>query len=232
MAAIDNITELAQDVYFSINGAENDDTDDDQTTFQNNFIRAFNLWLDEYETETYWNQVRENDYELATIANTTTYSFELPDDYRMPVINRNQYLKIVNDGTVIARFKMVDPSQRTVDDDFEHPDRATFVGRNIVLSRKPTAAEVGSTLVLDVVLFFPKLTRTDDSALDFLYNKQIAVLGIAKNQTLADVTKSNISPSFGQKYKSELDKAIALNNASNAADQVQTDDFSHIGGIW
>ena len=85
MAAIDNIRELAQNTYYTINGAENDDTGDDLETFENNFIRGFNLWLDEYETETYWNQVRTNDYVLATIADTTTYSFTLPSTYRTPV---------------------------------------------------------------------------------------------------------------------------------------------------
>jgi len=75
MAAIDNITELAQDSYFSINGAENDDTGDDLTIFQNNYIRAFNMWLDEYEAEAYWNEARENDYELGVIADTTDLFF-------------------------------------------------------------------------------------------------------------------------------------------------------------
>lgn len=73
MAAIDDITEFAQDQYYTVNGAENDDTGEDLTIFQDNYIRGFNLWLDEYETEAYWNVARENDYELATIANTTTY---------------------------------------------------------------------------------------------------------------------------------------------------------------
>ena len=38
MAAIDNIRKLAQKTYYSINGAQNDDTDDDLTTFENDFI--------------------------------------------------------------------------------------------------------------------------------------------------------------------------------------------------
>jgi hypothetical protein len=232
MAAIDNIRNLAQDTYYSINGAENDDTGEDLVTFENNFIRGFNLWLDEYETETYWNQVRVDDYELTTIGDTTTYSFELSDEYRTPVIDVDKYLKFVSDGIVIAKFKMVDPNQRQVDDDLMHPDRATFVGRNIVLSRAPTAAEVGATIVLDVVQYFPKLTRTDDSALTLIYNKNIAVLGVAKNNTLADVTKVSLSPSFAQRYANELNKAITINNQTNEVDEMRRDDYSHIGGIW
>lgn len=233
MAAIDDIRDLAQDVYYTINGAENDDEGDDLTTFENNFIRGFNLWLDEYETETYWNEVRVDDYVLTTIGDDETYSFELPDDYRTPVFDQDKYLKFVtDDGTIIAKFKMVDPSQRQIDDELDRPNRATFVGRNIVLSRPPTAEEVGATIVLDVVQYFPKLTRTDSSALELIYSDNLAVLGVAKNQTLADVTKVSLSPSFAQKYANELNKAVASNNATNETDEMRRDNFGNIGGIW
>lgn len=232
MAALDDITNLAQDTYYTINGSENDDTGDDLTTFQNEFIRGFNLWLDEFETEAYWNSVRENDYELATITDTTTYSWELDDDYRTPVIDVNQELKFISDGIVIATFKIVDPNQRQEDDDLLRPDRAAFVGRNIVLSRVPTAEEVGATIVLDVVKFFPKISTTDVEAIDLLPNKNLAVLGVAKNSTLANVTKVSLSPSFAQKYNNELNKAIAVNNATTEVNSMRGDDYSNIGGIW
>lgn len=232
MAAIDNIRDLAQDTYYSINNAENDDTGEDLTTFENEFIRGFNLWLDELELETYWNSLRTNDYTLATIANTTTYSWELPEEYRTPVIDINQEVKFISDGTVIARFKLVDPNQREVDDSDYNPNRASFVGRNIVLSRAPTAEEVGASIVLDVVSYFTKLTRTDDTAISQIPSKNLAVLGVAKNQALADVTKVSLSPSFAQKYNNELNKAIAQNNATNAVNDMRRDDYSSIGGIW
>lgn len=232
MAAIDNITKLAQKTYYAINGAQNDDTGADLIEFQNNFILAFNLWKEEYETEAYWNSVRVDDYVLATIANITTYSFELPDEYRTPVIDENKYLKFVNDGIVIAKFKMVDPNQRQVDDDLQRPDRAAFVGRNIVLSRVPKAEEVGASIVLDVVEYIPDLTRTDDSALNLIYSSQIATLGVAKNNTLSDLTKVSLSPSFAQKYSNELNKALNINNASNEIDDMRGENYGNIGGIW
>lgn len=233
MAAIDTITDLAQSTYFSVNGSENDDTGTDLTEFQDNFIRAFNLWLDEYETETYWNKARVDDYVLGTVTNITTYSFELDSDYRTPVIDENKYLKFITDGIVIAKFKMVDPNQRQVDDDLQRPDRATFVEENkIVLSRVPTAAELGAKIVLDVVKRFPKLTRTNASAIDMIYSKQLAVLGIAKNNTLSDVTKVSLSPSFTQKYSNELNKALNVNNASNEIDDMRGENYGNIGGIW
>lgn len=141
-------------------------------------------------------------------------------------------LKFIIDGTVISRFKMVDPNQRVVDDELARPDRATFVGRNVVLSRAPTDEEVGAEIVLDVVQYFPKLTRTDDTALELIYSKNLAVLGIAKNNTLADVTKVSLSPSFAQKYNNELNKAVNINNSTNEVDMMRRDDFSSIGGIW
>lgn len=232
MAAIDNILKLAQKTYYTINGAQNDDTGDDLTTFENDFILGFNLWKEEYEAEAYWNSVRVDDYVLATIANTTTYSFELDSDYRTPVIQQDKYVKFITDGIVIAKFKLVDPNQRQVDTDIERPDRATFVGRNIVLSRAPKDTEVGATIVLDVVQFIPDLTRTDDTALSLIASSQLAVLGVAKNNTLADVTKVSLSPSFAQKYSNELNKAIAINNSSNDIDEMQSEDYSNIGGIW
>lgn len=232
MAAIDVITDLAQDAYLTVNGVENDDEGEDLTQFQNDFIRGFNLWKDEFELEAYWLNLRVNDYELATISDTTTFSFELPDEYRAPVVNQNRYLKFVVDGTVIAKFKMVDPSQVVVDDAWDRPDRATFLGRNIVLSRVPKEVEVGATIVLDVVEWMPDLTRADDTAIGLLPNKQLAVLGVAKNTSLANVVKVSLSPSFVQKYNNELQKAITQNNLTTEIDELQRDDYSYIGGIW
>lgn len=232
MAAIDNIRALAQKTYYSINGAQSDETGDDLTEFEDNFIMGFNLWKDEYETEAYWNSVRVDDYVLTTITNTTTFSFELPDDYRTPVIDMDKYVKFESDGIVIAKFKLVDPNQRIVDDELTRPNRATFVGRNVVLSRAPTAEEVGATIVLDVVEYIPDLTRTDDTALELIYSPNIAVLGVAKNNTLADVTKVSLSPSFAQKYNNELQKAISINNATNEVDMMRLEGFPSAFEVW
>lgn len=233
MASIDDITNLAQDTYLTINGVTNDDEGDDLTTFQNDFIRSFNLWKDEFELEAYWTKLRVDDYTLATVQDTNTYSFPLPDDYRTPVINQNKYLKFVlDDGTVIAKFKMVDPSQRIVDDAWDRPDRAAFVGRNVVLSRAPKDVEVGATIVLDVVQYMPALARNDSSAIELLPNKQLAVLGIAKNTSLANVVKVSLSNSFTQKYNNELQKAIAQNNLTTEIDEMQRDDYGYVNGIW
>lgn len=235
MSALDDITDLAQDVYYTINHAENDDTGDDLTTFQNEFIRGFNIWKREYEKEAYWSKLRVDDLELATIADTTTYSFALDSAYRSPVINRDKYVKIIDaDGNKLASFKLVDPNQRYNDspDADDHPDRAAFVGRNIVLSRVPTEAEVGSKLVLDVVKYHPDLTTSDSTAIDLLPDKTLAIYGIAKNETLSDVTKVALSPSFAQKYDDELQNQIKQNTATNEVYDAGRDSYGHINGIW
>jgi hypothetical protein len=239
MAVIDEITELAQDAYFSINGAENDDTGEDLELFQDSYIRAFNLWVREYETEAYWKAARVSDYVLATIADTTTYSFDLPPEYRTPVFDQNKDLKFVlPDGTVIASFRLVDPNQRQIDDELSRPDRATFMeaGRNgggkVILSRAPTAEELTANIVLDVVKMFPKLTRVDATVLDWIYNNQVATLGVAKNMSISDVTKVTLSPSFTQRYANELNKAVNANNVSTEIDEMRGDDYSGIGGTW
>lgn len=169
---------------------------------------------------------------LATVANTTTYSFDLPDDYRTPVFSEDKYVKFINDGTVISMFKLVNPNQRIVDDADFHHNRATFVDRKIVLSRAPKDHELGCEIVLDVVKYMPKLTRDNADAIDLLYSKQLAVLGVAKNATLADVPKVNLNPVFTQKYTNELQKAIAANNASNEIDEMRRTSYSYIGGLW
>lgn len=233
MSALDNITDLAQDVYFTINGSENDDTGEDLTTFQNDFMRAFNLWLDEYETESYWHKLREDDYVLATITDTTTFSFALPTEYRTPVFNQDKCVKVVtSDGTVLAKFKLVDPNQRVNDDDEYHPDRATFINGNVVLSRAPRETELGSTLQLDVVKYHSRLTSADDSGINQLPSKQLAVFGCAKNMSLSNVTKVALSPSFAQKYKNELDKQVAINNSTNETYDAQRTDYGYITGSW
>lgn len=230
---LENIRDLAQDVYISINGAENDDTGEDAEAFENNFIRSFNLWLDEYENEAYWNKLRENDAVLATIPNTTTFSYPLPDQWRTPVFDENRYVKLVDsDGNIITKFKLVNPNQRIVDDAYLHPNRATFVDRNIVLSRDPKPHEVGLNLVLDLVRYHSRLTRTDDTGIDELPNRQLAVLGVAKNMTLGDVTKVSLNPVFTQKYTNELQKAVLGNNASNEIDEMRRTSYGYINGLW
>lgn len=237
MTPIEVINKLAQDSYFTINGSENDDVDEDKVTFENNYIRAFNLWKDEYETETYWNVARENGYVLGTINNTVDYVFDLPAEYRTPVFDVNKELIFTNDGVVVARFAMVDPNQRVYDRDIYHADRATFIespsgGGKIILSRAPREHELGAVATLDVVKKFPEMTRDNVDVVSWIANKQLITLGVSKNVSLSDVTKVSLSPSFAQKYANELNKAININNATTEPDPMLWSDYGYIGGVW
>lgn len=233
MAAIDDITNLAQDVYYSINGNEFAAAPEQLVKLQNNFIRAANLFLDELDSEAYWSKLRDNDYELHTIVNTSDYSFELPDEYRSPVFNEYKEVKFVKDGIIIARFKLVDNSQVHNDTTYEdNHNRASFLGRNIILSRPPKEEELTAKIVLDVVRYFPKFTREDSDVIPLLPTKQLLVLGVAKNQTLASITKRALAPTFTQKYGDELEKQVRENNKTNEVYDMQGTGYADIGGIW
>lgn len=86
-------------------------------------------------------------------------------------------------------------------------------------------------MILDVVKKFPKLTRDDATVLNWPYNATIRKLGIAKNMTLADVTKVTLSPSFTQQYTNELNKAVNINNATNEIDEMQYEGYNSNFGI-
>lgn len=192
---------------------------------------AANLFLDELDTEAYWNTLRDNDYVLHTIDNTTDYSFVLPSEYRTPVFNQYKEVKFVKDGTIIARFPLVDPSHVTPDDDWRK-DRASFLGRKIILSRPPRDTELTADIVLDVVRYFPKITRDNADLFDVLPSRQLFTLGVAKNQAVASLTKRALAPTFTQKYADELRKQVAENDKSNEAYDAQTSSYGYIRGIW
>lgn len=231
MSALDDITSLAQDTYRTINGNNSNATNANLTAFQNNFIADHSLWLDEFEHETDWNAVRTNDYVLATIGNTSTFVFPLPDDYRKPVFTPDKELKFVNDGSIIARFDLVAPDQINSDMDPYTKNKATFIGRNIVLSRPATDSEVGSQIQLDVVGYFPRLSTRDSSVISMI-PRQLQVLGVAKNSSLSSIVKGGLSPSFSQKYADLLNAAISENAASTVSDWLPLGDFSSINGVW
>lgn len=231
MTPIDKITQAAQEVYYSLNGSRDTSTGADLEELQDNFILAANLFTDELDTEAYWNTLRENSYVLHTINNTTDFSFTLPSDYRTPIFNQYKEVKFVKDGSIITRFPLVDPSQVSPDDHWRR-DRASFLGRKIILSRPPKDTEVTADVVLDVVKYFPKLTRDNADLLDVIPSRQLLILGVAKNQALASITKRALAPTFTQKYADELRKQVEENNNSTELYDAQSSDYGFVRGIW
>lgn len=232
MAAIDDITALAQSIYLAQNGRHNDVDGSDLTDFQNKTIDWVNQFAEELEMEADWNYLRKNDNLIATIADTSTQSFSLPTGVRTVVVSPYRDVTIKHDGATVATFTMVDPNQIADPTDPETHDRATVINGKLILSRAPKATEVGGEIHADTIDFMPQLTTTDATLISLVQPRQLLVLGVAKNATLPDIIQGGISPSLAQKYKDLLDKAVALNNASAEAFEVPAEDFSFIRGAY
>lgn len=114
----------------------------------------------------------------------------------------------------------------------ETRDRATIVGRQVILSRPLTEEEAGGELYADAVKYIPRLSRDNVEMLDLVEPQQLIVLGVAKNWSLPDIVQGGISPNLAQKYNDLLQLALAKNNETSQAYDAIGDDFSYIGGIW
>lgn len=226
------ITQLAQSIYLAKNNRYNDVDGDELTQFLDITIDWVNQYIEELEMEADWNYVRQNSYLLGTAYSANTTSFALPDEINRLVFSPYRDLTIRQDGSTVATFKMVRPSQIANPSDPETGDRATVIGRNVILSRPLNENEIGGTVHADVVEFIPRLTRQDVRMLDIVTPKQLIVLGVAKNATLPDIVQGGISPSLTQKYADLLRKAVAENDLTSEADSASSEDFSFVRGVW
>lgn len=234
MSDKEQIDQFIQDVYLTrYNRRLENLTDTDGVEEITKTIRWTNTFLDEFEKETDWNFVRDNDKQIGIIT-VAAQIFNLPVDVRKLVVDEDRPLILTSaDGTIITRFEVVEPNQITRRDSSLTPDRVTMVKGKLVFSRPFKTHEIGAKVVTDTVDKIPRLA-TDDATLfeTMVDHYQLLVLGVAKNATLPDIVQGGLSPSFVQKYGDELLKAIAENNASSVADQVVTEDMGSIGGIY
>lgn len=229
------ITALAQDIYLVKNDVLNDVTGTELTDFLAQTIMYANQWIEEVEAEADWNWSRTNDFTLGTIASPTGRTIPITDaTVRTLVTSPYRPLTISQDGTIISTFQVVNPNQIGNPADPETRDRATVIGRNIILSRDLTDEEVGGTVKADVIDFLPKIATdySDISVLSLIQPRQLMVLGVAKNSTLPNVIQGQLSPSYVQKYNDLLTKTIAANNNTSENYDAQSEDFSFIGGLY
>lgn len=178
-----------------------------------------------------WNWARTNDNDLGEIA-TVGQTFTLPEGVRRIVADEDRPLVLMYDGTIVSRFEVVEANQitrRRLDPVMQ--DRVATVRRSLVFSRQFKDYEIGATVMTDTIEKLTPLSVDDVSVLDQV-PYQLLVLGTAKNSVRPDIVQGGLAPSFIEQYADELDKAIAENNATTAADSAVYDDYSGIGGVY
>lgn len=227
------ILELAQSIALARTSRYSDVEDElERNEFLDQTIDWVNQYIQELELEADWNYVRNNDYAISSGLVEGDHKVPLPVDVQRLVISSDRDLSIVHDGTTISTFGLVAPNQIANPTNPETRDRATIVGRQVILSRPLTAEEAGGELYADAVKYIPRLSRNNVEMLDLVEPPQLIVLGVAKNWSLPDIVQGGISPNLAQKYNDLLQLALAKNNETSQAYDAIGDDFSYIGGIW
>jgi hypothetical protein len=184
-----------------------------------------------------WHWARTNDRELGVVA-TPSQVFTLPDSpvrVRRLVVDEDRPLVLMFDGSIISTYETVEANQITRRRLYPSTeDRVASVKRSLVFSRPFKDYEIGATVVCDTIDELTPITAGVTPNVDLLdvipYN--LLVLGTAKNSIRPDIVQGGLAPSFIEQYADELDKAIAENNATSISDEVVTEDFSGIGGIF
>lgn len=232
----EKLEKFVQELYLTRFGRRVDDiTDSDGVEEIEKSVIWINSFLDELELESDWQYVRENDAELGT-ASEGSQSVELDDDVNKLVVAEHRPLLIVQNGSVVSRWDVVDPNQITSRDGSMSDNRVTTVNNAIVFSRPFNETEIDGTVVADIINYIPRVSNEENNinveALDLVKPRQLLLLGAAKNATLPDIVQGGLSPSFTQKYADLLTKAIAKNEASTVANDAIREDFGYIGGIY
>jgi len=235
MSNTDIMTEFAQDIYLIRNDVTSKATGDKLAALLSDTRRYINMWIDEFELEADWNVMRSNGFNLGTISSLTNRTIPITDaTIRTLVASPYRPLTISQDGTIISKFYVVKPDQIGDPSNPDTNDRATVIGRNIILSRDLTDQEMGGTINADIIYFFPRVSTdyTDISVLSLITPPLLIKLGVAKTATLPNVIQGQLSPSYVQKYNDALTKAIAINNATADTDDALTEDFSFVSGVY
>lgn len=225
---------LGQKVYLVLNGVYNDVTGDERKAFVDETIDWANQYLDELALEADWSWLRENSRALGTItAGDTTLPLEA--DVLRLVSDWQRTIVMTKPNGQKVSWSLVSPNllyNTNTNEPGYQPNRAAIVGRTIRFSRPFNSDELGSTVTADVIKKFTPVSLTNVDALNVIEPTQLVVLGIAKNQVLPDVVNNTLTANYDVKYQRLLRRAIDLDGASTELSELQTDDFSYIGGIY
>lgn len=200
------------------------------------WIKELIDWTNQYvsgelELADDWNDVRENNAVIGTVA-APADTFTLPEGARKLAVNEHRPLKILQDGSPISIWDVVKPSMITASrDEWPIRERVSYVRRQVIFSRSLNENEIGGQVVADILHHFPVLANDNTELLDYDL-RSLIVLGVAKNATLPDFVRGGISPSLGQKYADMLETAMEENWATAASDYYEGDNFSQIRGVY
>lgn len=234
------LEQFTQQIYLTVYNRRIDDIEDAEG--QEHVAKAImwaNLFLDELEQEVgtdgmpiNWTYLRENDKELGTISNPAD-TFELPANALRLVAEEDRPLIILQDGSAVSIWDVVDPNQITKRNNYSNRDqRVTYVNQKIVFSRPLNDTEVGGTVHTDIVNKFPRLASDNTELLSLPIPTQLLVLGTAKNSSLPDIVQGGLSPSYTQKFASLLEGHKMANSQTSVSNEAVTEDYSSIRGVY
>lgn len=238
MSPTKQLEAFAQSVYLTIKNRYFDDiTGDDGQVFISQIIDWTNMFLDELEYEMApdgkvvdWWFSRQSAFELGT-ASTGAASIDIPNTVDRLLTDEQRYVQILQDGTSVSNWAVVNPSDISSKTDRITEDMCCVVGTSIVFSRAFRDTEDSGTIVGDVSIILPRLSATNVKLFNIVKPKQLLILGVAKNATLPDIVQGGLSPSYVQKFNDLLQGAIARSIASSISAKVARDDYSGVGGI-
>lgn len=234
------IEAFAQSIYLTIKNRYFDEiTGEDGQVFVAQVIDWTNMFVDELETEVDtsgrlvdWWFARDSDHALGT-AVTGAASVSVPTDTDRLITDEMRYVQIQQDGTTISNWAVVHPSDITNRRDRITEDMCAVVGTNIVFSRVFKDTENNGSIIGDVQLKLPRLSRTNIKLLGIVKPGLLLKLGVAKNATLPDIVQGGLSPSYVQKFQDLLTGAIARSAASSVARKAARDNYSgSVRGVY
>jgi hypothetical protein len=228
----EQIYDLGQKIYLTLNGVYNDVTGDERDLFVNETIDWTNQYLEELSLEADWSYLRTQGATLGTVLTTTTVS-ALPATIMRPVYDWQRPVVMTKlDGQKVV-WHLVKPNLLyNASEGGIQQNRVALVGRTLKFSRPFTADEVGATIAGDVISKFTPISLSSTASLDLIQPQQLIVLGVAKNQVLPDVVNNTLTANYDVKYQRLLRKAIELDGASTGLDVLETDDLSFVGGVY
>lgn len=238
MSPTKQLEAFAQSIYLVIKNRYFDDIEgEDGQVFVDQIIDWTNMFVDELESTVApnselvdWWFARSNEYALGT-ATLGANSIVVPTAIDRILAEEQRYVQILQDGTAVSNWAVVSPKNITNKADRITEDMCAVVGTGLIFSRPFKETEASGSIVGDVMLKLPRLSRVNIKLLTMVRPVLLLKLGVAKNATLPDIVQGKLSPSYSVKFDQLMTGAIARSVASSRAITATRDNFSHIRGV-